>query len=108
MSLGSKTITNYYFLCFSYSSTVTPSVADASSSPDGSPYSIIDDGPITTSLGGNNQLPGLKYVTKTVAGFLDFVTTVGNTVMIFTPRVNNGELLIPLISTHTVFQFWLN
>ena len=27
-----------------------------------------------------------KFVTKTVSGFMDFVTTVGNTVMVFTPQ----------------------
>ena len=26
-----------------------------------------------------------QFVTKTVSGFMDFVTTVGNTVMVFTP-----------------------
>ena len=35
----------------------------------------------------------IKFVTKTVAGFLDFVTTVGNTVMIFTPHGNAGKYL---------------
>lgn len=28
----------------------------------------------------------VDYVTETVTGFLDFVTTIGNTVMIFTPQ----------------------
>ena len=27
-----------------------------------------------------------NFVTKTVSGFLDFTTTVGNTVMVFTPE----------------------
>ena len=31
------------------------------------------------------------YVTKTVTGFLDFVTTVGNTVMVFTPQAGVGK-----------------
>ena len=29
--------------------------------------------------------PGVKLSTKTIYGFLNFVTTVGNTVMVFTP-----------------------
>ena len=35
-------------------------------------------------------LPSPSLVTETVFGFLDFVTTVGNTVMVFTPA-NAGE-----------------
>jgi hypothetical protein len=27
-----------------------------------------------------------RYVTRTVSGFMDFVTTVGNTVIVFTPQ----------------------
>ena len=51
-----------------------------------------EDGPRRNS---NNDLLG--YVTKTVTGFLDFTTTVGNTVMVFTPeggkRKIDGTLL---------------
>ena len=49
------------------------------------------------AFGTNNQLSGQNLVTKTVAGFVDFVTTVGNTVMIFTPRVNNGKSNINML-----------
>ena len=31
-------------------------------------------------------IEGGNFVTKTVSGFLDFTTTVGNTVMVFTPE----------------------
>ena len=31
-----------------------------------------------------------QFVTKTVSGFMDFVTTVGNTVMVFTPAGLGG------------------
>ena len=32
-----------------------------------------------------------QFVTKTVSGFMDFVTTVGNTVMVFTPAGQAGQ-----------------
>jgi hypothetical protein len=32
-----------------------------------------------------------NLVTKTVTGFLDFVTTIGDTVLIFTPQVTSGS-----------------
>ena len=71
--------------------TVTPALVTASASPEGS-FHGVNEAPIPTRIRGNNQLHGnVKLVTKTVAGFVDFVTTVGNTVMIFTPRVNGGE-----------------
>ena len=35
-------------------------------------------------------VPSASYVTETVFGFLDFVTTVGDTVMVFTPA-NAGK-----------------
>ena len=34
---------------------------------------------------------GVSYVTKTVSGFMDFVTTVGNTVMVFTPQAGPSK-----------------
>ena len=37
--------------------------------------------PADWNQGVQNQ--GVQYVTKTVSGFMDFVTTVGNTVMVF-------------------------
>lgn len=50
----------------------------------------------TSSLPPSVQLvlpsPSPSYVTETVFGFLDFVTTVGNTVMVFTPA-NAGDFL---------------
>ena len=33
-----------------------------------------------------------SYTTKTVYGFLDFVTTVGNTVMVFTPQSDDKSM----------------
>ena len=75
----------FYHTCI-----VTPSLVTASAAPEGS-FHGLNRGQIGNRHGDNNQLRGVKYVTKTVAGFVDFVTTVGNTVMIFTPRVNRRE-----------------
>lgn len=44
---------------------------------------------------GNGQNPNL--VTQTVYGFLDFVTTIGNTVMVFTPQTKQGKLILRVI-----------
>lgn len=45
-----------------------------------------------------------NYLTQTVYGFLDFTTTIGNTVMVFSPQsaaaVPNGEITIFLIFTY--------
>jgi hypothetical protein len=35
----------------------------------------------------------VEYATKTVYGFLDFTTTMGNTVMVFKPGSEPGETL---------------
>ena len=75
----------FYHTCI-----VTPSLVTASAAPEGS-FHGLNRGLDRDRQRGNNQLQGIKYVTKTVAGFVDFVTTVGNTVMIFTPRVNRRE-----------------
>ncbi len=52
------------------------------------PQSAFDDDDGGAANGGSggfgNDLSG--FVTKTVTGFLDFTTTVGNTVMVFTPE----------------------
>ena len=42
---------------------------------------------IATSTGKSN------LVTKTVTGFLDFVTTIGDTVLIFTPQATSGIVI---------------
>ena len=46
--------------------------------------------PIESNNNNNNYWNGnrdvVPYVTKTIAGFMDFVTTVDNTVMVFTPQ----------------------
>jgi hypothetical protein len=41
-------------------------------------------------------------VTQTVYGFLDFVTTIGNTVMIFTPQTKKGKLANYVFGTYGV------
>ena len=38
-----------------------------------------------------------NLVTKTVTGFLDFVTTIGDTVLIFTPQVTSGSYSVTVI-----------
>lgn len=43
--------------------------------------------------GGESGDPNL--VTQTVYGFLDFVTTIGNTVMVFTPQTKKGTNIFP-------------
>lgn len=47
--------------------------------------------------GGESGDPNL--VTQTVYGFLDFVTTIGNTVMVFTPQTKKGTNIFPKQST---------
>jgi len=42
-----------------------------------------DDGP--------KEEEEVTRVTQTVYGFLDFVTTIGNTVMVFTPQTKKGK-----------------
>ena len=44
--------------------------------------------PIENNYNNNNYgyRDPVPYVTKTIAGFMDFVTTVDNTVMVFTPQ----------------------
>jgi len=47
----------------------------------------------------------LPFTTKTVYGFLDFITTVGNTVMVFTPQggieqSQSGEIVTPTPSVN--------
>jgi len=37
------------------------------------------------------QVQDPNRVTQTVYGFLDFVTTIGNTVMVFTPQTKKGN-----------------
>ena len=59
----------------------SPSRSTSTASPSPSPSS-----PPRTP----RPLPSASFVTETVFGFLDFVTTVGDTVMVFTPA-NAGE-----------------
>ncbi|CAG7831134.1 unnamed protein product [Allacma fusca] len=52
---------------------------------------------VATSQAKNNKegKADPNLVTQTVYGFLDFVTTIGNTVMIFTPQTKKAELVKP-------------
>jgi hypothetical protein len=36
------------------------------------------------------EVQNVERITQTVYGFLDFVTTIGNTVMVFTPQTKQG------------------
>ncbi|CAL8081364.1 unnamed protein product [Orchesella dallaii] len=54
----------------------------------------------------NGQASGSdpNLVTQTVYGFLDFVTTIGNTVMVFTPQTKKVENVKPSSTSETVIQ----
>ena len=45
--------------------------------------------PIYENAGDIAELPIVPLTTKTVFGFLDFITTVSNTVMVFTSKGGN-------------------
>ncbi|ODN01352.1 hypothetical protein Ocin01_05324 [Orchesella cincta] len=54
----------------------------------------------------NGQATGSdpNLVTQTVYGFLDFVTTIGNTVMVFTPQTKKVENVNPSSTSQTIIQ----
>ena len=64
-------------------------------SPASPSRSIPTDSPPSSSFPPRTPrpLPSASYVTETVFGFLDFVTTVGDTVMVFTPA-NAGKTIV--------------
>eukprot|EP00094_Tigriopus_californicus_P002283 TCALIF_02204-PA protein Name:"Protein of unknown function" AED:0.24 eAED:0.28 QI:0/0.5/0.2/0.8/1/1/5/0/1468 len=99
-------------LVIEWSSTVTKSIIQSVSASATFQSSVeVDDTPVvhpTRIFGGLDSVFGQPFqdsktlnslVTKTVTGFLDFVTTVGNTVIVFTPQTTAVEATSRIITT---------
>ena len=80
-------------------------------SPVWSDPEAIHVAPIYADSGDIAELPGAIQTTKTVFGFLDFITTVSNTVMVFTsqggmhPNEINGHEFIEIIQVLEIHQY---
>ena len=65
---------------------LTVSIVSVLVSPVWSDPEAIHVAPIYADSGDIAELPSVLKTTKTVFGFLDFITTVSNTVMVFTSQ----------------------
>ena len=68
---------------------ILPKPSQLSVSTESSSSSSSSNNKENNNGGGGEPNPNL--VTQTVYGFLDFVTTIGNTVMVFTPQTKKGK-----------------
>lgn len=59
--------------------------------PGGTPEPVVVEATPTAEAPTERPAAAAEYVTKTVYGFLDFTTTVGSTVMIFTPQSQSAK-----------------